>query len=393
VAGREVALLAPPLAASDPEVGEIAFGPCLDVQFSPDGRQVLTVNRDARVKIEGPNRNPVDAPDYPCTPVRTWDTDTGKLRIAFAGFRRGVRSASFSADGKYIVAYAADDKDDRVLLTPGGKRKGFVSNFGSDADVPVRIWDAASGELVRALLDSKERCLWAGWAPDGRLLTITRPNGRRSADYKPLRIWDVATGQTLLALGMFSTRATIGQFSPDGNYLVGWTGGPAGQTEPCADLWDARTGNLLVTLAGHQGDITSAAFSPDRRWVVTTSVDGRGCLWRVDDGKPHVWLTGHRRTVHAAAFSADSRLVVTASEDGTARVWDTDTGAEWLTLAGHEGPVYSAVFAPDGKSVATASADGKVRVWPVDPLAVTEQRRPRSLTDAERTRFGLTNQE
>ena len=47
---------------------------------------------------------------------------------------------------------------------------------------------------------------------------------------------------------------------------------------------------------------------------------------------------------------------------------------------------YGSFVSPDGQHVAAACGDGSVRIWPVDPLPAAIARRPRELTDEERTR-------
>jgi hypothetical protein len=102
--------------------------------------------------------------------------------------------------------------------------------------------------------------------------------------------------------------------------------------------------------------------------------------------------------VGQGAFSPDGTTVLTVSDDETARLWEVGSGQELRVLRGHEAGVGQGAFSPDGKTVLTVSTDGTARIWgcdvcgPFDEIAQELRRRVgRTLTDAERQKFGITN--
>jgi WD40 repeat protein/tRNA A-37 threonylcarbamoyl transferase component Bud32 len=388
VTGQTVSVLKGHAALGDPRLRDELLGEIDDFQFSPDGRRMVTVSRDKFARPQRPQKEGTD-PAYPFTPVRVWDARTGKERLALQGFRRRVRTASFSSDGKRLLTFF-DGVDDYALVNDKGQVLGGGSR-GGGLQAQVQVWDAETGKLVRALLGEKTYCRCALWSPDGRHL-FTGSTGPGYAS----QVWDGETGQVLFSLeGEDGEHGPIeeARFSTDGRYLLGFRRGHIHKRERVS-IWDAETGKPHALLAGHQGDVTSATFSPDGKWVATTSTDGTARVWDVATGRQrHVLYGGRAVAVRAAAFSPDGKWLVTAADDWTARIWDAAAGTEWLTLTGHQGPVFAAVFSPDRRRVYTASTDGTVRAWPVDPLPVSRARQFRELTAAERARVGIADGE
>ncbi|HEV3262220.1 MAG TPA: WD40 repeat domain-containing protein [Gemmataceae bacterium] len=365
------------------------------VEYSPDGKRVLTVSDDTQVRIlkAGVSDNalfatPMDkwpvAEVLPFTPVRVWDAGTGRELLGLKGLSSRVDFASFSPDGGRILTIAQDQEHYCYLHPKTGVVKSSESRLSREPDVrQVRIWDATTGKLLRILENPlHQECRGATWSPDGRWI----------ATPSRFTMWDAETGEPLFPLkaaGGALHAADMATFSPDGRYLAAITRHVLNDQET-ALLWDFSSGvNAVARLTGHEGSIQSATFSPDSRWLVTTSADRTARTWEVATGKQWFVLRGHPRAVTSAAFSRDGRWLVTASDDWTARIWDVATGKEWFTLKGHQGPVTSAVFSPDGRQVLTASADGTARLWPVDPLPAALARKPRELTREERELFGI----
>jgi WD40 repeat protein len=363
------------------------------IQYSPDGKRLLTVSDDNQVKIlkaETPpdvlGSTPLDKwpveKVLPFTPVRIWDAETGRELLALPGLRWRVEHASLSPDGRRLLTFS-QGMECSAYVSPqdGPNSRRTERRHSRDRQEPIcQLWDTTTGKPLRTFRDLtwEER---VAWSPDGRwIVGLSRST-----------MWDAETGKPVFYLEKPNTADTP-IFSPDGRYLVAISTYYLNNQEK-ALLWDLKKGGKSpATIAGHDGPIRFAAFSPDSQWLVTTSADRTVRIWDTATGKERFVLRGHLRGVQSAAFSADGRWLVTASDDWTARIWDTATGQEWFTLSGHQGPVRSASFSPDGKEVLTAALDGTARLWPVDPLPLAMARRPRELTAEEQGRFGITDQ-
>jgi Tol biopolymer transport system component len=252
------------------------------VSFAPDGGVLVTAEPDK---------------------VQLRDARTGQAAADLALAGKGVRGVAFSPDGR-LLATAAGDEGVRVLrfqapdapkvmaklvgegavsavaFSPDGK---VLVTGGADA---VRVWDAASGQLLRNL---------GGHEGAGRSLAIT-PDGRRIATAGrdgTIRLWDLATGKELRRMGVHEEGVASVAVSPDGKVLAS-----AGSKEQAGEvvLLDLATGKVLARLRhGRAGDVLAVAFSPDGKYVAAAGRDGTVTIWR----------HGARRVVAAGGLVAD----------------------------------------------------------------------------------------
>jgi WD40 repeat protein len=190
--------------------------------------------------------------------------------------------------------------------------------------------------------------------PDGKRIASTNGDGL-------LRVWDVASGQLLRQLPYppgdwrVYARAT---FDPKGTMLA------AGGTDGLIRLWGAEADEPIATLAGHQETVGDVAFRPDGQQLASGGVDKTVRLWDVVTRQPVAVLRGHGGIVERVAYSADGRLLASASQDKTVRLWDAATG-EVLAVLPLGSIVYLVAFNPSGTRLAAGCADNTIRLWDV----------------------------
>jgi tetratricopeptide (TPR) repeat protein len=136
-----------------------------------------------------------------------------------------------------------------VAVSPDGKLVATGSGHGRG----IKVWDAASGRLVRSLLPD-ETGTAPFFSPDGRWLVNGTGPCWRVADWSegpkaPAGTWGVA-------------------FSPDGR-LAAWGGGSG-----FIPLIDPDSGRELARLEGpHQDRLSRMTFSPDGTLLIGTTID------------------------------------------------------------------------------------------------------------------------
>ena len=240
------------------------------------------------------------------------------------GHAHWLHSAQFSPDKKTIVTVSRDKT--------------------------AKIWDVASGKLLKDLTGHTFWIHTVQFSPDGKkIVTASRD--------KTAKIWDVASGKLLANLTGHTFYVYDARFSPDGKKIVTASG------DKTVKIWDASSGKLLKDLTGHTGSVNSVQFSPDGKKIVSASWDKTGKTWDVSSGKLLVDLKGHTDSVYFAIFSPDGKKIITASGDKTAKIWDASSGKLLVVLYGHTGSVTSVQFSPDGTKIITASEDKTVKIW------------------------------
>ncbi|MBL7798627.1 MAG: caspase family protein [Saprospiraceae bacterium] len=314
------------------------------VDYSPNGKHVVTAGLDKTVKI--------------------WDAETGNLLHEIKGHSR----ATFSPDSRLVAVRTADStariwnvQNDTLIQTLKGHKHNVLSCcFSPDSryvatasrDTTVKLWDARTGELIRTLMGHTQPVLLIVYSPDGRYLLS-------GSNDSTARVWDALTGNLVHILIGHENMVGIAEYSPDGSRIL------TGSQDHTARVWEAGTGNLVHTLAGHKEGVGSAKFSRDGRFIVTTGgLDYTAKVWDVATGKMIRDLKGRAWVSDRVWCSPDGRQFAAAYRDSTVRIWDISTGKVGHVLGGHRDFVVCHAYSPDSRNIATGSRrDNVLKVW------------------------------
>jgi hypothetical protein len=300
------------------------FGDCAsefgDVRFAPDGRSVLTCDREGT--------------------ARRWDAATGKQTAVWSRSERQAFRMLTLPDGKGFLTPSlqgvtrVDVSGDKPVERPvvaGVFGRTICYALSADGktlavggrDRVVAFWGVDTGKILGHLEGSQEGYVGFAFSPDGKLLAGCGHN-------LPIRIWDVATGKEVL---QFEVKNEV-EFGKGGKF---WTNGA-----------------------------NSVVFAPDGRSLLT--VDLEVCLWEVATGHNRFRLARPGFGPSNAAFSLDGGMLAVGTVTGPVFVLETTEGKELGRLDGHRGMINALDFAPDGKSLVSGSADATALVWDVAGL-------------------------
>src|SRR5262249_54058576 len=141
-------------------------------------------------------------------------------------------------------------------------------------------------------------------------------------------IWDAETGEFIRALVGHSSYVFGLAWSPDGHTLAS-----AGSFDGTAKLWNTTSGMPLRTLKGHKGYTHHVAWSPDGKFlVVAGGSSGFITLWDVSKPEP-IKTSETGNAITGIAWNADGKHVAVSGVMLGVQVWDVREGKTTHVLA------------------------------------------------------------
>ncbi|TXT33234.1 MAG: WD-40 repeat-containing protein, partial [Comamonadaceae bacterium] len=162
------------------------------------------------------------------------------------------------------------------------------------------------------------------WTADGKTLAS-------AGDDQTVRLWDGASGKLLRTLEGHQGTVWSVAWSADGKTLA------SAGIDKTVRLWDGASGKLLCTLEGLQGAVSSVAWSADGKTLASAGEDKTVRLWDGASGKLLRTLEAHQGRVFSVAWSADGKTLASAGDDQMVHLWDGASGKLLRKLEGHQG--------------------------------------------------------
>ncbi|MBV9470549.1 MAG: serine/threonine protein kinase [Abitibacteriaceae bacterium] len=238
--------------------------------------------------------------------VRLWNPWT---RTCLATLHRSLLQVLMGNDN-WVTALAFSP-DSKMLVCGSGNYHGtpHLANHFRAGD--ATLWDVQRGSVLHTMQGHDGWVNSVAFSPVNSTLAIASVESF-------VKLWDAATGQLVKQLPSHGHDRWVAcvAFSPDGRILA--TGGE----DSNVSLWNVETGICLFNLAGHSYGVTSVAFSPDGKLIASGSYDRTIRLWDTQTGLLIHTLEEHTDAVTAVAFSPTDRIFASASADTTIRLWE-----------------------------------------------------------------------
>ncbi|HYT87610.1 MAG TPA: PQQ-binding-like beta-propeller repeat protein [Gemmataceae bacterium] len=313
------------------------------VRFSPDSKTLASVGHDA---------------------VVLWDPRTGK-QLRRLETRPTFYRGNYAPDGRKLWLQTYDGAISlwNVLAQPDpgpvpfeGQHTWFVQPFpdgkllATGNKNAIRIWDIATGKVVRELPhDAEVRSV--ALSADGKLLASDGGHGA-------VVLWDPHTGKKLSSFpphprkdqfGRIRDEDSLGGFalSSDGKRLAA----SVGRFQPVIRLWDVPTGKEVGKMVVKDSAERKLVFSPDGRMLARACQNSLS-LWDVTTGQESWQTPIWGNQPFDITFSPDGKTLA-GGLVSMVRLWDVATGRELCPIPEHRGGVGFVWLSPDGRTVIT----------------------------------------
>jgi WD40 repeat protein/beta-lactamase regulating signal transducer with metallopeptidase domain len=354
--------------------------------FAPDGHSFVTSSqqRDGAIRLwdadnRGRQRLLVHFEDGNLAPRLLAFSPDAKLLaynerrdIHIYNLERGVESGKFvKAHGEILsLTFGPDGK---TLFSGGNSLYRRVPGKPNhvESDPRVRMWDIASGKLIREFAEAgpdTDACA-AVLSRDGRTLASRQSNS--------IKLWDVSSGKVVRTIPGFWLPAAASDKTIHNGWAVTHNGlalSPDASLLACTNhplhtitLWDTATGRRKLDFPdSHCERVEGLACSPDGSRIATAGgKDGTVRLWDAASGKAlRTFVIGDSYPCGArsVAFSSDGKSVIAggpnykdARDTGIVRIWDVESGAVRLELrTGTD--VVKVALSHDGNTLAIATS-------------------------------------
>jgi WD40 repeat protein len=356
------------------------------VQFSRDGKWVLTAGSDKVIKIWS-------AASRRC--VRTFEGHTQPIEYAvFVDLSDRIESATFQETRSWDIAgvihnsYLApfmychppqtDDLRSRQtrfrylieeaaltlsrlnvrrcldLITKAAELDGY-RNHSSIGEIKksVALYCKRVGIMSMRLGDKLSAHAApvnaAAFSPDGSMMVSGDKEGF-------LGLWKLSLRENILIGRAHNSAIQSIAWSWCGRYYA--SAGYDGHLK----VWEAQNNRNIFSIHDSSG-IASIAFQNGENRIYAGCTDGKIIAWNYSRATRESELLGHNGAVWSVATTFNGRFLLSGGQDAVVRLWDLSKGALISEMRGHMLSIHSVSLPADCSLAISVGEDGEARIW------------------------------
>jgi WD40 repeat protein/uncharacterized caspase-like protein len=360
-----------------------------DIFFSPDGKDILTVDWDGKIKVFN-SSNGQFKKEYDVTKeiisdaaldllgkniitgnydnsFSRFDLEESRLVYNSKGSTLKVTNSMFLNNSSYVV-YAANDtmySIAKLFDAKNGMQVSLYDDYGKEIYyhdllkkdlidplqrirlVPLK--DNSFGFTYNSNYANKILKKFVGHNSPVRLLSFNYDKSQivSGSEDGLIKIWDAESGANHITISIDKEKLESVRFNPNGNKLITASDGKV-------RIWDANTGNALsfIKFPAH---IRDAAFSSKDELIF--GICGNGfdkdsvVIYNLESKKVLILARGHNGVILSVSCSSDNKYIVTTGADHKTILWDVQAGKiiyTRLQLENNDWLVYDEDYRFDG---------------------------------------------
>lgn len=318
----------------------------LDLEYSPDGKYLVSAGMDNKVIIWDlrsyrqmnilsghngpvskiafhPNKNIIATASDDKT-VKLWEYPSGKLIKSYDFFTKEVKSVAFKPDGTQLACgsdsvYLINLKRDSHITIKKKARRYFNTvaycdndlylAFGGRKEFKLYLYSFKKYKIVKDIrthsneifIDNKKYLYSAGNKGNiRRIALVTR------AKHGKFNLTSEHTWNSFFSLA--SDDKLLYASNKDGLIYV----------------YNKISGKRKDILKGHQGQVKAITISPDKKYMASAGDDKKIALWDLKNKRIVTTLEGGTGSINSISFTKDGKQMFIAYDNSNFRIWDLD---------------------------------------------------------------------
>jgi WD40 repeat protein len=193
-----------------------------------------------------------------------------------------VNVASSQVESRHLTIWSNSRLHGSARLSPDNRRLYVARSDAANNRYNIQCLDlSTSQELWQSRYERDYGLTTLAISPDGQVLAAGS-----GFDDSNIRVWDAATGQLIVRLDGHMGYVCRLEFTKDGRRLISAGG------DHSIRFWDTSTWTETKVLRGHTDEVHAVAISESIQLLASTGKDGNLMLWKDDEKSA---TDGHRR--------------------------------------------------------------------------------------------------